>query len=162
MTHGIPLDQLDADRLDSLVANRVQEGRQLEFKEALPGSTDEAKREFLADVSCFANATGGDLIYGIREGRNSDGRPTGEADAIVGVPGLNVDAEKLRLGAIVQDGLQPRLPAIEFHEIKRGQEAPCLVLRIRRSWFGPHMVTFKNLSRFYSRNSARKELAPGS
>ena len=30
------------------------------------------------------------------------------------------------------------------------------MLRIPRSWNLPHMVTFKNLSRFYSRNSAGK------
>jgi predicted HTH transcriptional regulator len=30
----------------------------------LPDLTDDAKKEFLADISSFANASGGDIIYG--------------------------------------------------------------------------------------------------
>lgn len=31
-----------------------------------PGTTDDEKKEFLADATSFANAAGGDLIYGVR------------------------------------------------------------------------------------------------
>jgi hypothetical protein len=31
-----------------------------------------------------------------------------------------------------------------------------LLVRVPKSWMAPHMITFKNLSRFYSRNSAGK------
>jgi hypothetical protein len=52
-------DQIGKDEIDSLVENEVREGKTLEYKEKLAGSTDSEKKEFLADVSSFANAAGG-------------------------------------------------------------------------------------------------------
>ena len=51
----------------ALVEEHVREGRTLEFKQELPGGSDDAKREFLADASSFANAGAADLIYRIRD-----------------------------------------------------------------------------------------------
>ena len=39
---------------------------------------------------------------------------------------------------------------------RRDSGAPCLLVRVPRSWVGLHMVTFTNLSRFYSRTSGGK------
>jgi hypothetical protein len=155
MTFSLPLDQIVAARLEALKTDAVREGRQLDYKETLPGGSDEEKREFLSDITSFANAAGGDLIFGIQE-RREDGKPTGEIDAIVGLPGLNVDAERLRLEGIIRDGVAPRLPPVTFHEIRRDPAPPCLLVRVSRSWAGLHTVTFKNLSRFYGRTSAGK------
>ncbi len=156
MTFGLPLDQIDGSRLEALRTEGVREGRHLEYKEVLPGNSDDEKREFLSDVTSFANAAGGDVIFGIRERRDADGKLTGETEAIVGLPSLNLDAERLRFEAMVRDGVAPRMPPITFHEVRRDPEPPCLLLRIPRSWAGLHMVTYKNLSRFYSRTSAGK------
>src|SRR5438067_2427899 len=118
MTFTLSLDQIDAARLEVLKADAVREARQLDYKEMLPGGSDDDKREFLSDVTSFANGAGGDLIFGIRE-RREEGRATAEIDTIVGLPGLNVDAERLRLENIIRDGVAPRMPPIAFHEIKR-------------------------------------------
>jgi hypothetical protein len=59
MTFSLPLHQIDAARLEALRVDGVREGRQLEYKETLPGNSDDDKKEFLADVSSFANAAGG-------------------------------------------------------------------------------------------------------
>ncbi len=156
MTFDLPLAQVDAGRLEALRADGIREGRQLEYKQALPGNSDDDKREFLSDVTSFANASGGDLIFGVRERRDTDGKPTGEIDTVVGLTGLNLDAERLRLEAIIRDGVAPRMPPVAFHEISRDRKRPCLILRVPRSWTGLHMVTYKNLSRFYARTSAGK------
>ena len=71
--------------IDALVANAVAEGRTIEYKRELPGNSDEDKREFLADVSSFANGAGGDIIYGVEEDK---GVPT----AASGLP--SIDPEK--------------------------------------------------------------------
>jgi hypothetical protein len=155
MTFNLPVVQIDAARLETLKTDSVREGRQLDYKETLPGNSDEEKREFLSDVTSFANAAGGDLIFGVQERREA-GKPTGEIEAIVGLPTLNVDAEQLRLGAMILDGVAPRMPPVSFHEIRRDPDPPCFLLRVSRSWAGLHMVTYKNLSRFYSRTSAGK------
>lgn len=153
MTFSLPLQQIDSALLETLKADVVREGPQLDYKEALPGSTDDAKKDFLADVTAFANAAGGDLIYGVRERRDSDNRPTGEIDAIVGLPDVNMDAQQLRLGNIIRDGVSPRM-AVNFHVIPRGSDPPCLLVRVPRTWSGLHMIIFGNWSRFYARTSA--------
>ena len=62
-----PLEFFTAADLQRLVDNRVQEGRAIEYKSALVVNTDEDKREFLSDVSSFANTSGGHLLFGIEE-----------------------------------------------------------------------------------------------
>ena len=75
-----PLESLEKSDLQSLVENQVPEGKTIDYKQALPGNSDSDKREFLADVSSFANAVGGNLIYGIKE----------ESGVPVEVSGLNI------------------------------------------------------------------------
>jgi hypothetical protein len=156
MTFDLPLSQVDLGRLEIFRADGVREGRQLEYKETLPSNSDDDRREFLSDVTSFANAAGGDLIFGLRERRDPDGKPTGEIDAVVGLAGRNLDAERLRLEAMIRDGIAPRMPPVAFHEIAGDRERPCLLLRVPRTWAGLHMATYKNLSRFYARTSAGK------
>src|SRR6266542_2202557 len=90
-------DAIDKEDIDVLVANAVSEGRTIEYKEQLPSGTDDDRREFLADASSFANAAGGDLIYGIREKRDANGKATGLPEAAEGLAGANANAEKRRL-----------------------------------------------------------------
>jgi predicted HTH transcriptional regulator len=67
MPSNPPLDLIDETILQTLVSNKVAEGKKIEYKQALPGNSDSEKKEFLADVSSFANAIGGDLIFGVEE-----------------------------------------------------------------------------------------------
>jgi hypothetical protein len=142
--------------IESLVSNSVAEGRSIEYKQQLPGGSDEEKREFLADVSSFANAGGGDLIYGIVEKRDAAGKPTGTPEQAEGLAGINTDAEIRRLDEIIRAGIDPRIPGIRVRSIDGFPSGPLLLIRIPKSWAGPHMVIFKNLSRFFSRTSALK------
>ncbi|MFO0875653.1 MAG: ATP-binding protein [Phycisphaerales bacterium] len=144
-----PLDSIAQADVDALIAEQVSERRTLEFKAALPGNSDDEKREFLADVSSFANSAGGDLLYGVAA---TDGVPT-EAR---GLAGVNEDAEKLRLEAVIRDGLKPRVPPIHVRFIPGFAVGPVLLIRVPRSVAAPHMVIFKNLSRFFARSSAGK------
>ncbi|MBN2560399.1 MAG: ATP-binding protein [Phycisphaerae bacterium] len=145
-------DQIVFADVQSLVDNGVPEGRTLEYKRELPGGSDDDKREFLADVSAFANAGGGDIVYGVAEKTAEKGKP----DKIVGLPGLEADKEKLRLEDILRNGLDPRVVGIQVDAFDDGKGLHVLVLRVPRSWNSPHMVVFKNWSRFFSRTSAGK------
>ncbi len=60
-------DSIVAADLQALVDNSVSETKTLEYKESLPGNSDGDKKEFLADVSSFANASGGYIIFGMKE-----------------------------------------------------------------------------------------------
>jgi hypothetical protein len=142
-------DDITKADIDALVVNGVPEGRTLDFKLILPGGTDDAKREFLADVSSFANAAGGDIVFGVEEDK---GVPTGAN----GLPGIDPDAEILRMDSSIRSGIEPRVPGVQIKAVDGFPAGPVMVLRIPKSWSSPHMVTFKGSSRFFSRTNAGK------
>jgi hypothetical protein len=144
-----PLEQLAEGDLLELVDNEVAEGTTIDYKVELPAGGDEARREFLRDVSAFANTSGGHIVYGMTE----------DGGVASGVPGLelsDVEAAKLRLENMLRDGLAPRLSQHGLHTIRLENGRTALVFRLPRSWRRPHMVTFKGSSEFWARNSAGK------
>jgi|GEM_PF-699044 len=142
------IDEIDETHLRSLIENEIPEGKSIEYKMQLPGSTDEDKKEFLADLSSFANTIGGDIIYGIKE---EDGKPA----SLEGLNSFDLDKTKLWAEDLIRIGLKPRLYSIQFTEIKTSSGG-VLLIRIPRSWNCPHVLDFKNRWRFYGRNSAGK------
>jgi len=62
----------------------------------LPSGSDADKKEFQADVTSFANAAGGDLVFGIEEKQDDQGRNTGIPLRVVGLSG-NAGAELPRV-----------------------------------------------------------------
>jgi len=142
------LEKIGEVDLEHLLVNSVAEGKTIEYKAVLPSNSDADKKEFLADVSSFANSTGGDLIFGIDE---AQGAP-------VGIPGLAIsdsDLEVRRLDSIINDGLEPRV-RFTTRAIQRAGKLPVLIVRTERSWIGPHRVVFRGHDKFYARNSAGK------
>ena len=137
--------------LEQLIADRVQEGPHLDFKRDFPTAwNNEAKNEFLADVTAFANASGGDLIYGIAEGAVAD------ADSLVPQP-IDPDQEVRRLQDFLLTLVDPRLPGAQVHAVPvtvNGSTGHAIVVRAPQSWAGPHRV--RSNGRFYIRENARK------
>ena len=150
-------DAITKADIDALVTNAVTERRTIEYKQQLPDNGDEGKREFLADVSSFANAGGGDIIYGITEQRDAQGKATGIPEKAEGLAIPNAGAEKLRLEEIIRTGIDPRIPGIRIGHYDGFPAGPVFLIRVPKSWVSPHMVTFKNHSRFYTRNSGGKQ-----
>jgi hypothetical protein len=143
-----PIESIVAADIDALLSNQVPEGRTLDYKRELPGSADADKKEFLADVSSFANTVGGDLIFGIEE---EGGIPLRIAD----LSGANLDAEQQRLDSIILAGIEPRL-VYRMRAVVTSNGVPVLILRVEQSWNAPHRVVFKHHDRFYCRSSAGK------
>lgn len=87
-----PIDQITAQDILALVENKVPESRILDYKEDIPANrNDEWKREFLCDITSFANSAGGDLLYGIAEVRDPNNQPTGIPDQANGIDIANHD-----------------------------------------------------------------------
>lgn len=146
---GVRITAIAEAHLQALIDDEVREGRRIEYKKIVEGGGDD-RREFLADVSSFANAAGGDLLIGVAE-------KEGIAVELPGIRKADVDAETLRLEGMIRDGIEPRIPGIAIQPVElAGRDEVVLVVRIPRSWAAPHMVTFRGHSRFYSRNSAGK------
>ena len=149
-------DLISKSDIESLIYNSVTEKRTIEYKEQLSGNSEGDKKEFLADISSFANASGGDIIYGIQEQRDSKGKTTGIPEAVKGISGINSDEVVRKLESMIRDGIAPRIIGLQTKVIDGFPDGSVIVIRIPKSWNSPHMVTFKNHSRFYSRNSAGK------
>lgn len=138
---------VEAD-LAAVITNAVVESKTIDYKRILPGNSDADKKEFLADASSFANTAGGDLIFGMEE---AAGLPI----QICGVQTADLDAEILRLDALLASGLSPRIRySTKVVTTASGQRV--VVLRVDRSWAGPHRVVLQGHDKFYGRNSAGK------
>ncbi len=146
------LEKISEEDLESLIAGEIKEGRTIDYKEQLNigdfGNADD-KKEFLGDVSSFANASGGDLIIGIKEDK---GLP-------ISIPGLDTpdtDKEMLRIEQMIRDGIQPRIIGIRLAWVGLKSSRKVLIIRIPRSWNSPHKVAFRGWDKFFGRTSAGK------
>jgi len=142
-------NQPSENDLLNLINSQVSEGKLIDYKVGLSVNADEEKKEFLADVTSFANTSGGHLIIGMKEDK---GLPAE-------LPGIQIDdpdKTKLRLEGIIRDGISERIAGVVIHPVQLKNGNWAIVIYIPKSWLAPHMVSFKNSSRFYARNSAGK------
>lgn len=98
--------------LQSLVDNKITESLSLEYKssEALSFSEEKHKKEFIKDVSAFANSEGGALVYGIVE---EDHFPKQLDD---GVDPKVITKE--RIEQIIHSGIRPKIAQLHINQIK--------------------------------------------
>ena len=142
------LDKIELTDLEQLQSNAVLEGKTIEYKKQLPTNSDADRKEFLADISSFANASGGDLIFGITE-------ENGSPKSINGVEIENVDEEIRKYENIIRDGIEPKI-VFATRAVNVSGKKFVFLFRINKSWTGPHRVIYKGHDKFYSRNSAGK------
>ncbi len=143
----ILLDKITQANLDALIATGVPESPVIDYKRDLYGSSDSEKREFLADISSFANTLGGDIVIGMGE---SGGLPTSFAP-LTG----DADAETRRLESIALTGLEPRIANLRIRAVPIS-DGYVMVVRVPRSFAPPHRVVAQNVNRFYARAGTQK------
>lgn len=142
-----PLDSVDQRDLQALLDARTPESEYIEYKREPYGHSDPQKKEFLKDVSSFANTSGGVLLIGIRAEK---GLPV----EISPIPAEKIDAELLRMENLVRAGLEPSLTGIRMRGVPTGPDTGVILVRIPRSWNLPHRVSAKGTNRYYLRSSA--------
>jgi hypothetical protein len=146
------LEHIIKEDLERLIENSVSEGKSIDYKIKYFLNSEKEKGEFLADISSFANTSGGDLIFGIKE-------EDGIAKGIDGISLSNIDSEKLKIESLIRDGIEPRIQP-DIHVVSIDNTKIVLIIRIHKSWLSPHRVIFKGNSKtkdqFYARSSAGK------
>jgi hypothetical protein len=140
-------DSLTEQDLQELVSGQVPEGLRLDYKLTAYGNSDSDKREALKDLSALANTHGGHLVLGVEEN-------AGVATALVGITGLDPDAEILRMEQIARTGLEPRISGLRMKAVPLASGNQVLVIRVPKSWNPPHRVVAQGSNRFYVRHSA--------
>lgn len=143
------LEAITKADIDALITDETREGRTIEYKRELPDNSEKGKFGLIKQITSFANAAGGDLIYGI------------EADS--GIPKIanglkcNIDNEILRIEGYIRNNIEPRILGLHIKPIDGFPDGPIIVIRIPKSWAAPHMIGPKDSSRFYTRTSAGKQ-----
>jgi hypothetical protein len=156
-----PFDLIDAESIQNLVTEGRAERRTLEYKQDLPNlGLGQDKYEFLFDVASFANASGGDILFGVVDKRDADNKPTGIPESAPGVSVGNPDAVIRQLEQSVRANIDPKVPGFQMRAIPGFPNGPVVVARVPKSFLtGLHFVkNEKNWVRFYSRGSTGKHL----
>ena len=138
------LQDITYEDFDNLCNSRAPENRFLEFKRDLPGPKDKDRFEFVKDVSAFANADGGDLIYGIEE-------QDGCASAMAAIKDASPDSIELRLRQILDAALEPRLDQLQIQCVPVS-DGHVVIVRIPSNAKGPFRVIQNSNSRFVIRD----------
>ncbi len=140
-----PLKEIGIDDLKMLIENKVEEGKTIDYKSQLSLNTDGEKTDFYKDITAFANAEGGDLIYGIEE----ENRIPKE---IVWVELDSIDATLLTLSNMIRSGVEPTtIPQPEFHYVKLEENKYVIIIRIHKSFTAPHRISFQKNNKFFIR-----------
>ncbi len=137
--------------LNQLIADQAQEGPHIDFKRDLPPAWDDrSKVKFMADVTAFANAGGGDIIFGLDESADA------QAAAVVPQALASADEEVRRIQDFILNLAEPRLPGTQVFALPvsvGGVDGHVVIVRVPQSWAGPHRC--KPNLHFYVRDGLR-------
>lgn len=145
------IENINIDDIQSLIENSVCENKNLDYKRELHIDTDSDKKEFLADISSFANSNGGDIIFGIEED-DKEKIPT----KLIGIHYDNDDVLIRKLEDFIRQSIQPIILNIEYKLLETSDNRCILVIRIPQSLIGPHRVEYKGNNKFFTRNNKGK------
>ena len=140
-------DEISEADLAELIEVGVPEGVLVDYKCTGYGNADADVKEFLKDISSFANTSGGHLIIGMEE-------TEGVASALSPLSGVDPDKVLQRMESLVRDGIEPRVTGIRMKCVPASDGGSVFVIRVPRSWNPPHRVSVRNTNRFYARTSA--------
>ena len=123
-------DLKSLDDIRSLIANRVEENRNLEYKAAgALSDSDGKKREISKDVSAFANSDGGTIVYGLAEYQEKERCHLPEK--IDPVDRKQFTREWLE--QVIQGNISPNIEGLEIEVIDAGSDTAVYVVNVPAS-----------------------------
>lgn len=144
---------LDEQGLRQFLERRIPEGHHLDYKTAFQhgetnksGDKNRGKREFLKDITAFANANGGDLLIGVEEPRES----LSVDDQIHGID----EGDKLAqdLERLASSSVDPRVPGLLIKPIPLQNGKHVLVVHVPPSMIRPYRIDFSGYVNFFIRH----------
>ncbi|WP_158808072.1 helix-turn-helix domain-containing protein [Beijerinckia sp. L45] len=136
--------------LNLLIKRRLAESLTLEFKSSPALSKDNnAKNEFVKDVTALANSAGGQIIYGLVE-------KNGEADHLDGGVDSSIVSEEW-ISQVIDTNSSPRIQGLSIEKIKIDKKNPNLVAYVltvpQATSFAPHQNSIDK--KYYKRFEMR-------
>jgi Putative DNA-binding domain len=134
----------DRSELEALHTGNVKEGLHLEYKasDAIDKASDSKKLEMARDVSAFANADGGQLVYGMTE---KDHGPAGLDEG--------VDAKvypEIWFEQVLQQHITPSIARLKPRHVPLGKSMVAVVVDVPATKGDPHQVSD---GRYYRRHN---------
>jgi len=132
--------------LQNLITNGVQESLHLDYKRS--GALSQRNfKEVSKDVSAFANADGGMIVYGIEEDKHIPTRiDTGVDHSMM---------SRERLEQTVTSNVAPKLPGLEIVQIPLSGTHSAFAISIPKSYRGPHQD--RATHKYYKRHNFSAE-----
>jgi hypothetical protein len=131
---GLPRGPVTDELLDAAVGARLEETDDLDWK-IVPTDRDKLKEfkyeSFPEDVSAFANAGGGTLVWGVAE---KDSAAQNRTDA-----GIWTDGDLRTLRTIAANRLQPSVLNLRIHRLQREDERAVIIV-VPPSLDRPHFI----------------------
>lgn len=147
----MPADGWTEARLIRLIDEKIRESASLDYKQSRAlAKTGKAKLDLSKDVSAFANAGGGTLIYGIAENERQE--PDGLDE---GIDPLVISKEWL--DDVISSGIQRKVEGVRIHVVDlTGERAGrvAYVIEIPQSMRAPHMSADH---KYYKRHNFKSE-----
>lgn len=150
-----PLSAWTNEDIETLIELSIEENINLDYKETLPGRSDSDRKEFLNDITSFANSQGGFLIFGVSE-KLEEKKKTNKPGTIQGID-KEPSQEMSRLDQILSSGVYPRFTDYSFRSFKFAEDKHVVVFQLAKSWIGPHMVTADGSNKFFTRAQTGKQ-----
>ena len=145
---SLPFDEIEAKHIEDLKERGIREDRTLDYKEDL-ATDDRGKFEVLKDICAMANASGGNLVYGVQEGDDD------ERGLIVNLRGLEIEPEKIQqwIDNLLRDCVDERIPGVLHKAVEWKNGRHFFVIRVPASALAPHMIVnvATRRPRFYCR-----------
>ena len=138
---------LNKESLFEFLSFKTPEGSQLDYKQSFSNRKEEAYREFLKDITAFANAHGGLLILGVKEPSKALS-PEAQVTGIIDGESVAKDLER-----VAADSVDPRIPGLLIKLVHIENDKHVIVVFIPPSLVRPHMVNYQKHRSFYIRHS---------
>ncbi len=145
--------QCTVNDLKKFLSLKISEGLHLDYKEQTYKNQDPSKdsknpkKEFLKDVTSFANASGGSILIGVKE-------PIDGLDSAQQIQGI-IDGEQVAqdLERLSSSSIDPRIVGLKIIPIKLESGLHVILIHIPASAYRPHMVVHNGHRSFYIRHS---------
>lgn len=145
------VSKINKEDLERFIDLKIGENLNLEYKSQLNIDNGDLRKEFLEDISAFANSNGGHILFGIKEDK-------GVPIEILGIEVDDVDNFKLKLQNILNSSISPQID-YSLGIVKISDLKFILIIQIYESFIGPHGVQSNGHYKFNRRiDGARKPM----
>jgi len=142
------LRNLTEEKIKSFLERRIAENHHLDYKENLDDSPVRMKREFLKDVTSFANANGGDIIIGVKDPEVNNSIAIDEL-----MTGIDNGRELVNtLENVARDCIDPRVSGFEPILTPLSNNKHVIIIHIPPSLGKPHIASIEGKTLLYIRH----------